>query len=153
MILLGIRMHSRIAALVSLFGFLLTIPLVYSLGTSREFLNFEFYLYNAVPCSIALGGTFLVFNRKVFLFTILCEICVITATFIGLRFLTLPVFVAPFNLFTILFIWLVKSGILKRNQGFFAIPMEFISTPEFGLSWYQGELYAADYWKSIDGLR
>jgi hypothetical protein len=62
----------------------------------------------------------------------------------------LPIFVAPFNFVTILFLWLVKSNHLKKDQGFLAVPMEFVSTPEFALSWYKGELYADNYWRQLE---
>lgn len=149
-IFLGIRLHSRITARVCSTSFFVTIVMVYCLGGALEFKGLEFYLYNAIPCGIALGGTCLVFNRKVFLFTMLGVMLVAWLTFIGGRHFWLPVFIAPFNLVTISFLWLIKRNLLKRRQGFYAVPMELISTPEFGLEWYKGELYADDYWRKVE---
>lgn len=151
-IILGLRLHSRISLKLFLISFLITIVMIYSLGGAPEFKNVEFYLYNSIPCSIALGGTFLVFNRKVLVLTILGVIAVVGLTFIGIRIFPLPVFVAPFNFTTILFIWLVKAGFLRRKQGFYSVPMELISTSEFSLEWYKGELYADNYWRDIENL-
>lgn len=148
----GILLHSRIAAFFSLISLPLIIFMVFCLGGGTEFINIEFYLYNAVPCAIALGGTFLVFNRKIFLFTVLGIITAIFAVFFGMRNSVVPVFVAPFNFISILFIYLLKADILKRQQGFYAIPMDFVSTPEFGLEWFRGERFADNYWRQIEKI-
>lgn len=153
-LLLGITLHSRISALFYLLALILTLIMTYALRGRAEFLNIDFYLYNTIPTSIALGGTFLVLNRKTFFFTLSALIAVMLTVFIGIRVFPLPVFVAPFNFLVILFIWLVKANILKRHQGFSPVPMELILSPEFALGWFKGEEYAAKYWRSIeDGPR
>lgn len=146
LIFLGILAHSRISAMFSLTAFLTAAVMVYLLGGVGEFKDFDLYLYNAVPLGLALGGTFLALNRKVFLFTVFGVIVVVWLVFMGMRYFPLPVFIAPFNFTAILFIWLVKARILKREQGFYAVPMELVFTPESGLKWYKGELYAEIYW-------
>lgn len=145
----GIRLHSRITARFCLAAFCLSLLTLYLLGGRKEFINLEFYLYNAVPCAASLGGTFLVANRRAWALTVLAAILTTAATFIGFHYWRFPIFVAPFNFITIFCIWLVKADILKRKQGFIAVPMELISTAEFGLEWYKGELFADNYWRQI----
>lgn len=148
-ILAGIAVHSRRTALISVFAFAQTLILVYCLGKAPEFQYFDLYLYNTIPCAIALAGTFLVFNKRVFLLTILGVGLVVLTTFAGIRYLTVPVFVVPFNFITIFLIWLVKNGVLKKTQGFKAVPMDMVCSPESGLKWQELELYAENYWKNI----
>lgn len=145
----ALRVHSRIALRCCLAAFFAASITVMLLGGLEEFKNLEFYMYNTIPSAVALGGTFLVFNRKVF-FTMIAGVALIVGlTFLGLRVLPFPAFVAPFNLVTIALIWFVKSGRLNRGQGFFGVPMDLVSTPEFGLDWHRGEIYAENYWQEV----
>lgn len=149
----AIAFHSRLSFLFAFLFFFVTLMIVYILGGALEFQNIEFYLYNTIPCGIALSGTFLVLTRPVVLLSLLGVILCAVITFLGLHFSPFPVFVFPFNFVTILFIWLVKSGWLKREQEFLAVPMDFVSTPEVGLSWLKGEVYAENYWREIERMR
>ena len=145
----AIRVHSRVSVGCCLYAFLLASILVIFLGGMGEFKNIEFYMYNVIPSVVAIGGTFLVLNRKVFITMTFAVVMIVACTFFALRFFPFPAFVAPFNLVTIFSIWLVKSGFLNRKQGFFAVPMDLVSTPEFGLEWQKGELYAQNYWQEV----
>ncbi len=149
-IFVAVRVHSRISAMLAFASILVTVVTLFCLGGFTEFKSLEFYLYNTIPCGIALGGEFLVVNRRVLLYTFFGIVCIIMLTFFGLRYFPIPVFVAPFNLITIGFIWFVKSGRLNRTHGFYAVPMELISSPELGVKWYKGELYAEDYWQKYE---
>ncbi len=149
-VLAGVRVHSRVASLLFAYFFGITVLAILGLGGFAELKNLEFYLYNAVPCGIALGGTMLVLNRHVFLLAIAGVLLTIVLTFLGMRYFPLPAFVAPFNLIVIVFLWLVKSGRLGRRHGFCAVPAQLVSTPELGLEWHKGELYAQDYWKKME---
>ena len=156
-ILAGVRVHSRLSSLLFAYFLGITVLAIFCLGGFAEFKSLEFYLYNAVPCGIALGGTFLVLNRQVFLAATAGVLLTIVLTFLGMRYFPLPAFIAPFNLVVIGFLWLVKSGMLRREDGFCAVPAELVSSAEFGLEWHKGELYAQDYWnkveQSLEGLR
>ena len=149
-IFLAISVHSRLSLLLAFISFLMTILTVFILGGMPEFENIEFYFYNSIPCGIALGGTFLVLTRPVFLLTCLGIIVINLMVFWGMRNLPLPIFVFPFNFITIFFIGLVKSGFLKKEQEFYGTPMDLVSSPETGLQWLKGEIYAQNYWRAFE---
>ncbi|GEM_PF-2718896 len=149
-ILFSIGIHSRLSLFMAFSSFFITILTVFILGGPQEFQNIDFYLYNAIPAGIALGGVFLVLTRSVFLLTCLGVILINLIVFWGIREFPLPIFVLPFNLITIFFIWLVKSGLLKREQEFTATPMDLVSSPEIGLQWLKGEIYAQNYWRAFE---
>lgn len=146
----GVLIHSRKSALSCLLSFLVSIIVIYFIAGKKELINLEFYLYNTVPCALAIGGVFLVFNRKTLLLAGLAVALVVCLTFLGFRYFPIPIFVAPFNVVTIFCIWLVKSGILKTKKGYYAVPMDLVSTPELGIKWREGEIYADNYWLRIE---
>jgi urea transporter len=146
----GIFRHSRVSAAIAVTTVLLTIIMVHATGGISEFRYIDIYLYNTVPCGLALGGNFLVFNRKVCLMTLCTIVLIIGTVYIGLHILQFPIFVAAFNLFTIMSIWLVKNNILKKAHGFYAVPMELIFSPESAMNWQKGEIYAQNFWKEIE---
>lgn len=149
-IFLAIGIHSRLSLLLAVSSFLITILTVFILGGPLEFQNIDFYFYNAIPSAIALGGVFLVLTRPVFLLTCLGVLLINLMVFWGMSKFPLPIFVLPFNLITIIFIWLVKAGFLKREQEFAATPMDLVSSPEIGLQWLKGEIYAQNYWRAFE---
>ena len=149
-IAIGIFRHSRISAVVAIATTIVTLALVYFIKGINGFGHIETYLYNTVPCGLALGGAFLVLNRQVWLLVLVNVIFIIFTVYVGLAISPFLLFVAPFNFFTILSIWLVKKGILKKEQGFYTVPMELIFSPETAEHWRQGEIYAQNYWKDIE---
>ncbi|MBI4397656.1 MAG: urea transporter [Candidatus Omnitrophica bacterium] len=147
---LGILYHSRISAGIAFLSFLTSLGILLILGGASEIVRIDFYLFNAVPCAIALGGVFFVFNRRVLLLTLAGCVCVNVLVFIGFHYSPFPFFVAPFNFVTILLIgWMKWAGGFWRKHGFYAVPMEFISSPENGLLWQKGERYAQRYWNDL----
>ncbi len=151
-ILLAVGLHSRISLLLATFYFLMTVFVVFFLGGWQEFQYIELYVYNSIPCGVALGGIFLVLTRPVFWLSCLAVILVNVLVFLGIRYFPLPVFVLPFNFVTILAIVMVKSGWLKREHDFYGVPMEMVSSPELGLQWLKGEIYAQNYWRKMEKL-
>ncbi len=149
LILFGVYLHSWISAGAAGISFLLTLAMILGLGGIGEIVNIEFYLYNTIPCAIALGGIFLVLNRRAVALTVLGVVLVGLLTFAGIKYFPFPAFVAPFNFITILLIAGVKAGTFARKYGLHAVPMELISTPQMGIQWYQGERYAVRFWQEI----
>ena len=149
-IAVGLFRHSRISAGVALAMTVLTAVLVYLLGGMNEFAQIDEYLYNTVPCGLALGGAFLVLNRRVWLLILGNLLLIVLIIYMGFHIFHFSVFIAPFNFFTILSLWLVKKNILKKEDGFYAVPMELIFSPETAEEWRKGEIYAQNYWKDIE---
>ncbi len=109
--LLGIAIHSRTAALYTLYGSLLGgLTAWLLLPTTTESLNLGLYGYNAVLCAIALGDK----NKKAFLLAtgaiVLSSVLNYSLDKVGMITLT-----APFVLATWLFLWIKKSP--KFNSG------------------------------------
>lgn len=103
--LLGIALHSRIAALYSLYGaFLGGLVAWFLLPTTTESLNLGLFGYNAVLSALALGDT----TKKAFLLTtgaiVLSSLLNYCLDKLGIITLT-----APFVLATWVFLWIKKS--------------------------------------------
>lgn len=147
---IGIFRHSRVSAAVAATATTVTLALVYLIKGINGFGHIDTYLYNTVPCALALGGAFLVLNRQVGLLILVNVVVIVFTVYAGLSHFQFPLFIAPFNFFTILSIWLVKKGILKKEHGFYAVPMELIFSPETAEHWRKGEIYAQNYWRGIE---
>ncbi len=149
-ICIGIYRHSRLSLAVAIVTTAMSVVLVAGIGGLNELGNIDEYLYNTVPCGMALGGIFVVLNRKVWLMIVCNLVFIVYTVYLGKHFTDFPIFVAPFNFFTILSIWLIKKGILTKKSGFYAVPMDLVYSPESAVQWREGEIYAQNFWKDIE---
>ncbi len=151
-IMIAVFYHSSLSFFVVSVATLINIILIFFLGGVHEFGMLELYIYNSIPTVLALGGIFIVINKHVCVLTFLGCLGAVLLTYLGIHYLPFPTFVIPFNAVTIFIIWLVKSNRLKRKDGFYAVPMELVYSPEFGLEWYRGEVFADHYWRDLEKL-
>jgi len=136
--LLGIIAWSRISAIFGLAGATIGVVLsgLFMTGGGGS-INEVTIGFNCALISIALGGTFIILNWKSTLYALFA---VSMGAVIGLALINLlgilnvPALASPFNLVTLLFLYIARTLSSKSNKaGLELIPLVQISSPEVNL--------------------
>ncbi len=119
LIVIGLLLYSRIAFLLSLFGFYIAYLFYTLLGGNFTELSYTYIGFNYILTAIALGGYFMVPSRKTFLWLLLLIPLVTLITIsLGQVFLLyhLSVYSLPFNIVVILFLYALKFRVKAREN-------------------------------------
>lgn len=153
LIFLGIFFHSRLSGIVAVFSLVFSLFLVY---LSKNFYDWSFnlfYLYDTLAISIALGGHYLVLNRKSCLWLI---IVLISHTLLwGISYepllrVGMPLLTLPFNFFAIGSLYVLPL-LRKYIPGFYLAPLSIaISTPERVRIWHHQYKTLEKCWEKIE---
>ncbi len=107
----GLLVFSRIAFLLSLYGFYIAYVFYSILGGNLEEMSYTYIGFNYVLTAIAIGGFYLIPSKKTFLWLLLL-IPLVTLLTISLAkvllVFRLPVYALPFNIVVLLFIYTLK---------------------------------------------
>lgn len=114
---LGIIIYSRIGFILSLWGFYIAFVFYKLMGIPFSEVSFSYIGFNYILTAIALGGYFIIPSRSSFfgLFVIIPLI-----TLMGISFqqifdiLYLPVYALPFNIITLIFLYVLKFRVDNR---------------------------------------
>lgn len=146
----GIGQHSRLSAFVGIAATVVTVVAVLGIGGLNEIGNIDEYLFNTVPCALVLGGVFVCLNRQVWVMIMVNLVVMVYVIYHVIHATDFPIFVLPFNLFTIFSLWLIKANVLTSKDGFYAVPMDLIFNPKSAERWRDSEIYAQNFWKDIE---
>lgn len=119
LISVGLLIYSRIAFSLSLLGFY-TAYLFYALiGVEFSEAAYSFIGFNYILTAIAIGGYFIVPGRISYLWVLLLIplttiITLSMSSVLGIFYL--PIYSVPFNLITLLFLYILKFRVHKNNQ-------------------------------------
>ena len=117
LIVVGLLVHSRIAFIYSLVGFYIAYWFYQLLGADFTALGYNYIGFNYILTSIALGGYFLIPNKKTFFWILLLLPLVIVisiATSNILAIYGLSVYSLPFNIIVLTFIYTLKIRVLPN---------------------------------------
>lgn len=116
---LGLLYFSRIAFVMSLLGFFSAYFFYWVIGANISELNYSYIGFNYILTAIAIGGIFVVPNRRtviwVLLLTPLVSI-VLSSTSVLLAHFQLSVFSLPFNIIVILFLYVLKFRVKNFDK-------------------------------------
>jgi murein DD-endopeptidase MepM/ murein hydrolase activator NlpD len=115
----GLLIYSRIAFLLSLYGFYTAYLFYMALGGNFQELNYSYVGFNYILTAIAIGGFFLIPSKNTFLW-LLVLIPVVTLITLSLTKIlavfSLPVYALPFNIVVLLFIYALKFRLVPSNS-------------------------------------
>jgi urea transporter len=139
--LLGIIMYSRISTVFGVAGGALGIALFNLLsGAPGDYFSELTVSFNCALIAIALGGFFIILNWQSILYTALA---VFTGALTGLALINLlgtfniPPLAAPFNLVTLVFLYILKAvPVIGEKAKLERIPLVQASKPEAYLNWH-----------------
>lgn len=131
-ILCGIFIHSRISAVIAVFGFLVGYALCGIIPDSVKVGEEVFLGFNAFPVATILFGIFFLPTFRTLVFTlaavVFCALLWILLVYV-LKFINLPFLTLPFNITVLLSLILSRRMFLQRI-GIFTVPLHMISRPE-----------------------
>ncbi len=114
----GLLIYSRIAFTLSLIGFYTAYLFYHMIGAPFSEVSYSYIGFNYVLTAIAIGGYFIIPNKISYLWAVLIIPLVAVMT-IGLSELLavfyLPVYSLPFNLITLLFLYVLKFRVRNRE--------------------------------------
>ncbi|MFA4835670.1 MAG: urea transporter [Dehalococcoidia bacterium] len=139
-VFLAILSYSRISALFAIIGGVIGATFVeMSAGTGDS--GDIIIQFNCVLTAIALGGFFVVFNLRSSLYALLA---VVICGVIGMAAdsfydkTDLPLLALPFNMVTLLFLYLLWSGFIDtKKSGLHPVPLHLAGNPEKSLAWHK----------------
>jgi len=138
MVAIGLLIYSRIAFTLSLIGFYTAYFFYILIGAPFSEVSYSYIGFNYILTAIATGGYFIIPNRQSYLWAILVIPLVAVLT-IGLsRILSvfyLPVYSLPFNVVTLLFLYVLKFRVDNRAKLTPVVIQQ--NTPEKNLYSYQ----------------
>ena len=111
LVAIGILIYSRIAFILSIFGFGAAYIFYQIIGGNITELSYGYIGFNFILSAIAIGGFFIVSSKYSFLWVLLLTPIIsilITATGSVLSLLQLSVFSLPFNIIVITFLYILK---------------------------------------------
>jgi urea transporter len=118
LVAIGLIYYSRIAFLLSVFGFYSAYLFYALIGANFNELNYSFIGFNYILTAIAIGGFFIIPSRTSFLWVILLTPLIsilVTSTTVILGILQLSTYSLPFNITVLLFIYALKLREKKRT--------------------------------------
>lgn len=118
-IAVGILLYSRIAFLLSLYGFYIAYVFYSILGGNIAELSYTYIGFNYILTAIAIGGYFLVPSRKTFAWLLLLIplVTLVTISLSGIFSLYhLSVYSLPFNIVVLLFIYTLKFRMRPKED-------------------------------------
>jgi urea transporter len=138
MVAIGLLIYSRIAFTLSLIGFYTAYFFYILIGAPFSEVSYSYIGFNYILTAIATGGYFIIPNKQSYLWAILVIPLVAVIT-IGLsRILSvfyLPVYSLPFNVVTLLFLYVLKFRVDNRAKLTPVVIQQ--NTPEKNLYSYQ----------------
>lgn len=117
LIAIGLLLYSRIAFTLSLLGFYTAYLFYLIIGAKFSEVHYSYIGFNYILTAIAVGGFFVIPNRSSFLWIILIVplVAIVTISLSSaLALYHLPVFSLPFNLITLLFLYILKFRVQNR---------------------------------------
>ncbi len=138
--LFGIMMYSRISTIFGLVGGTIGI-LLYGIfvTTGGDYAKELTMGFNCALISIALGGVFIALTWQSTLYTLLAVVAGAATSMAVINLMgifDIPPLAAPFNLVTLLFLYLLKMMPSRSSKaGLQLIPLVQINRPEANLSW------------------
>lgn len=114
LIALGLFLYSRIFFLFSLLGFYSAILFYQIMGVDISSLAYSYIGFNFILTSIAAGSFFLVPDRKSLLWTVIMLplVAIITlASYHVFAIISAPIYAVPFNIITLMFLYILKLRI------------------------------------------
>ena len=151
--MLGILFNSRISFLFTSLSFAMSILIALFLG-GNAIASWNDIFYNLIPMSIALGGFFFVFNKKMILYTILSMmVCTVFLYHLHNFFQAygFPVFIYPFNIIVITLLASCSRGMrMEKIFSLYRVPLIVCKRPESTLQWHQEKMESYHYWRNLD---